>query len=342
MATAKKTPSGMYKARVYSHTDAAGKKHYRAFTASTKAEAEQLAAQFSGELNRAARVDQTVAEAINGYITAKTGVLSPKTIREYRGMERRCYTSIASERIRRLTNEKLQRFVSDQCEKSSAKTVRNVYALLIASIALYLPDKTFKVTLPARAKKKQSAPNDAQIQALYNASSDWLKLCIALAAFGSMRRGEISALTYGDVDGNVIHVSRDIVQDQHDEWIIKDMPKTADSVRDVVLPSEVIRMIGTGPSDKRIIDKNPNSITLAFIKVRNRIGIDIRFHDLRHYYASIGAYLGVPDIVLASFGGWAKAGSSVMKQVYQNPIMTMSGQYADAMVAHFSALLPKI
>ena len=43
MPTAKLQPSGKYKVRVYSHTDEHGKQHYKSFTASTKAECEQLA-----------------------------------------------------------------------------------------------------------------------------------------------------------------------------------------------------------------------------------------------------------------------------------------------------------
>ena len=61
MATAKKTPSGMWKCRVYSHTTPDGKKHYRAFMGGTKQEAEQKAARFSGTADRFARCDLTVA-----------------------------------------------------------------------------------------------------------------------------------------------------------------------------------------------------------------------------------------------------------------------------------------
>lgn len=92
MATARRTPSGMWKCRVYSHTTPDGKKHYRAFTAPLKAEAEQMASQFSGSADRAARVDLTVAEAISGYIRAKDGVLSPSTVRGYQRMLRKDQT----------------------------------------------------------------------------------------------------------------------------------------------------------------------------------------------------------------------------------------------------------
>lgn len=341
MATAKKQPSGAWKCRVYSHTDENGKKHYRAFTAATKQEAEQEAAKFSGSMERAARVDLTVSEALEGYISAKTGVLSPKTVREYKGMQNRCYGSINHERIRRLDNIRMQQFVSDLSKESAPKTVRNVYALLVAAIALYLPDKTFKVTLPARVKRKACAPSDADVRVLFSSASDWMKICIALSAFGSLRRGEICALTFGDIEGNTIHVNKDIVQDAASEWVIKDMPKTAESVRDVNVPTEVIQLIGKGEKGTRIIDKNPNSVTLAFIRLRNRLNIDIRFHDLRHYFASIGAVLNIPDIYLASFGGW-RIGSGVMKEVYQNRIMGQIAEYSDTMISHFADVLNKV
>ena len=40
MATAKKLPSGKWRALLYDYTDAQGKRHYESFTADTKKEAE--------------------------------------------------------------------------------------------------------------------------------------------------------------------------------------------------------------------------------------------------------------------------------------------------------------
>ena len=46
MATAKKQKSGSWRVRIYSFTDQDGKKHYESFTASTKQEAEMMAAKY--------------------------------------------------------------------------------------------------------------------------------------------------------------------------------------------------------------------------------------------------------------------------------------------------------
>ena len=64
MAKAKKLPSGNWRCRVYSHTDYRGKKIYESFTASTKQQAEMLAAQFANQIDRKRVDDLTVKESV--------------------------------------------------------------------------------------------------------------------------------------------------------------------------------------------------------------------------------------------------------------------------------------
>ena len=338
MAKAKQLPSGNWRARVYSHTSPDGIRHYESFTASTKEEANMLAAQFANSKQRKLSNDLTILEAINGYITAKTNVLSPSTIRSYRNMADKHYKDIGRLKIKRLTSEDAQIFISKLATEFSAKTVKNVYALLTASVAFYAPDITLRVSLPTAIKKPQSAPENNDIVALYNMASDWMKKCIALAAFGSLRRGEIAALRYGDLNGNTIFVHSDMVMDEHNQWVHKEIPKNQSSVRYVKLPDQVVSILGTGAADEYIIKYNPNTISKMFIKLRNRVGINVRFHDLRHYYASIGATLNIPDIYLADFGGW-RHDSTVMKSVYQGNIASISDGYARQMTDYFGRLL---
>ena len=339
MATAKKTPSGMWKVRVYSHTTQDGKKHYRAFMGSTKQEAEQAAASFSGTADRFARVDLTVADAIDGYIAAKTGVLSPATVRGYRALQSRYYAPIAMRKIRKLKTAEVQIFVSNLSAHVSPKTVSNVYGLLTASVALYAPEIHWRIKLPTRAKKRPTVADSDQIRALYDAAPPNLKKAIALSAFTSMRRGEICALLYGDIDGNIAHVHADLVRGVAG-WSRKETPKTSDSDRFVRLPDSVIELIGTGDPSDRVVPITPDTITECFIRLRNKQKISIRFQDLRHYFASIAAVLNVPDTYTESMGGW-RPGSRVMKNVYQNIIQPEADRYAETMSEHFDDLLKK-
>jgi len=334
MPKAKKLPSGSWRCRVYSYTDTDGKKHQESFTAPTKAQAEMLAAEYAASKHRRTRHDITVGEAIDGYISAKEPVLSPSTIRGYDRMRKVDFGAIAKKKVRSLTSEDLQLFVSDLARKKSPKSVRNAYGLLTASIALYAPDLTFRVTLPAKPKKRPESPSDEAVRALYNAAYPQLRLCISFAMCG-IRRGEMCAFEYSDLKDGIIHINKDMVKDRYGKWIIKPRPKTDDSDRYVILPPFVLDQIGSGTG--RIIDINPNTVTKQFIKYRNKLGLSLTFHDLRHFFASIGALI-MPDIYLADMGGWNR-NSSAMKSIYQNNITSMSEYYANKMNNHLTKII---
>ena len=336
MAKAKKLPSGSWRALAYSYTDGNGKRHYESFTAPSKAEAEMLAAAFSAAKGRKAKCDLTVAEAINGYIQAKEGVLSVSTIREYRRIQKSDYSDILRKRIKKLTSEDMQLFVSDLSRRVSPKTVRNRYALLRAAVGLYEPDMTFRVTFPAKQVHRPVSPSDEAVSTLYNAASDRLKPCIALAICG-LRRGEIAALKYEDISAGVAHIHADMVQDENKDWVYKELPKTEGSDRFVKLPLFVLELLGSGEGFV-VSWYNPNSIGQAFGRLNRKLGYNFHLHELRHYYASIGAVLGVPDIYMADMGGW-RHDSSIMKEVYQNKITSMADYYADKMNEHLSGVV---
>jgi len=335
---AKRLPSGSYNCRVYDYTDSSGKKIYQSFTAPTKREAERLAMEWIESRNGAVRTNITVEEAIEEYISSKIGVLSPSTIRIYKYLQETYYAPIARKKIQKLTSPELQRFVSDLAVKVGAKSVSNIYGLLSSSLRVQMPDRVFHVTLPKKVKKEKTAPSDEDVRRLFDVSSDTMKKCICLAAFGSLRRGEICSLTFKDLNGCDLYVHSDMVQAPDRSCVIKPTPKTSDSIRHVLLPQAVVDLLGEGAPDDRIITCLPSTITKEFTKFRNMVGTSVCFHDLRHYYASIGAALGIPDVYLADFGGWRKD-STVMKEVYQNKIVPLSDAYARKMADHFDGVL---
>lgn len=341
MPKAKRLPSGAYRTQVYAGKDENGKNRYESFTAPSAKESELMAAQFKASQSRKKAGDMTVEEAIDGYIKAKEAVLSPKTIREYKGMFRNYYESIKKKSIRKLTSEDLQIYVSSLVGTVSPKTVSNVYGLLSASLSLYAPDVVFRVTLPKKSKKRPISPSDEEIKRLYNAADDEMKICIALAAFGSCRRGEICAIRYKDVSKKGVYIHADIVEDSNNNWILKEIPKTSESVRTVRLPKDTLRLIGTGEPEEFIIKKRPYTIVHKFRQLRKKCDLpDIRFHDLRHYFASIAAVLDIPQTYIADFGGW-RQDSPVLKEVYQNKILPVSEQYADKLTDHFKGIIGK-
>lgn len=330
MPKAKKLPSGSWYCRVYAGKDRNGKKCQETFTAPTKAEAEMMAAEFAAKKKQRIRHDLTVGEALEGYISAKEGVLSPSTIRGYERMRTHNFTPIEQKRIKKLTSEDLQIFVSDLSRELSAKTVKNIYGLLTASIALYNPDIRYRVTLPAKDKKRPESPSDATVKALWDAATPSMRLYISLGLCG-LRRGEICALKHEDIVDGFALIHADMVQDKDEKWIYKDMPKNSDSIRSVKLPPIALELIGNG--EGFIVKCKPETISKRFYDLRKKLNINIHFHELRHYYASSAAILNIPDTYLSDMGGWRR-GSSVMKSVYQNNITSMADYYSDKLNSH--------
>lgn len=327
-----KLPSGKWHTTVYSHTDGSGKRKYKSITAPTKSACELKAAEFKANKTRRTFDDLTVRDCLIGYVDAKRGVLSPSTMREYDRALKSDFKAIQHKRVCKLTNEDMQVFISTMSATLSPKSVRNRYGLLRSAVAFYYPELTFKVTFPAKQVKRPESPSDDAVRRLYDAADEKLKICIALGCRG-LRRGEICALKYEDIQNGIAHIHADMVKDSKARWIYKEIPKTDGSDRYVRVPD-------LGDGDGFIVSWTPDSVTKRFIDLKKSLGIDIKFHDLRHYFASSASTLNVPDIYTADFGGWSRSGrASVMKSVYQNNIKSMSEYYAKKIENHISDVL---
>lgn len=341
MPMAKKLPSGSWRCRVYSHTDAQGKKVYESFTASTKQEAEMLASKFANDTDRRTTDDLTVEQAVKNYLEANRNVLSPSTIYGYTKDSKR-FQSINRLKIKKLKSKDIQEFIASLIDKDlSPKTVKNTYGLLRTVLTFSGIDKDFKVHLPTTPKKLKYAPEDAQILTLYNNASHKMKIAISLAAFHSLRRGEIAALKYGDLNGNALYVHSDMVKSADGKsWVHKEIPKTEVSNRTVYLSQSELELIGTGDPDEYIVPITPGTIGTNFYNLKKSVGIDIRFHDMRGYFASIAAVLNISDTYLSHLGGW-REGSKVLKEHYQKPIVSINEGYAQKMNDYFESITQK-
>lgn len=328
MATPKKLPSGNWRIRVFSHLDANGKKVYKSFTDPDKKKVKKLAHEFQDNKEELMTQDAelTIAKALDEYITAKEGVLSPSTIREYRRAQKKEYDSINSIYVSRVTSKDMQYFISELSRRKSPKSVSNIYSLVQSAILMF-EDKNFKVTLPAKEHIEYATPDDREVKILLDNASDKLKLCIYLSAIGTLRRGEICALKYSDVlyDMNAVYVHADMVRDKKNKWVYKPSPKNSSSVRKVTLPPTILNLIGHGDPDDFILDINPDSITKRFCRLRNKLGLKCRFHDLRHYAATIRMYMGIPMKEIQAIGGWSSP--ATLQKVYVNQLKSKSVEY---------------
>lgn len=66
---------------------------------------------------------------------------------------------------------------------------------------------------------------------------------------------------------------------------------------------------------------NPDSVTKEWSRVRKDCGFNCRFHDLRHYTASIMKAVGMPDRNAMEVLG--QASRQMLDRVYQHPLQTV-------------------
>lgn len=306
---ARKLPSGRWQSIIYiGKVD--GKKKFVTVTRDSKKECLLAAAAVLSEAEAGkAGADRklTVDQAVTRYIESRRGVLSPATIAEYKKMQRRHISShpISKCAIIALTNEKVQGWVSSLSVTLSKKTVKNAYALFSPAVKMFRPSAIFSVEYPKGKQYKSYVPTTDEVLALLKKAKETkpnlYRACL-LAAFSTLRRGEISCLTRDDITGNILHVEHDMVMDEHGEWVIKKLPKEEASVRDIPLPQWVVDEMPDG----RLVEYTPQGITREFIATLKNMGLPhFRFHDLRKYSVSLMHHKGVSIAGIQKLGGWS-------------------------------------
>lgn len=345
MAEAKQNKNGTWTILVYSHTitkNGKPKRIYQRFTAEKKKECEQMAKEFEVNHKQAKMPnDLTVSEAVGKYIDLKSNILSPSTIRAYRIIQRSKFPQIGHIRLNRLTNELIQSEINQEAAVHSPKYIRNIYALLTATLDMFAPEFRIHISYPDHRKKDISIPSAADIGTLLAVSpSDDQSLAVKLAAFLGLRRGEICGLHAEDVvlaeDKICIRRSKVLTPDK--KWVEK-VPKTKAGRRDLVIPS-VIRsdiekaLEGKSPSDS-LINLSPSQVSDNFETMRKQAKIDhCTFHSLRHYYASVMLANNVPNKYAMEMMGHET--ENMLNRVYQHTMSEKKKKVASQIDAYFS------
>ncbi len=307
-----KLPSGsyrirkMYKGKVYTVV-----KDYKP----TQKEAIELMAE---QLEKAQRdsCPMTFQKAAEKYVEMKENVLSPKTIKEYINSSRRLPDWWNEMLVSDITQVEINELVNFLSKDKSPKTVRNYHGFISAVLGTFRPNLKINTKLPQKVKNEPYTPSREDVKRILEAvKGTAYEIPIILGCYG-MRRSEICALTPDDIEGDVVHISKSLVQNKNNEWVIK-TTKTTESTRSIIIPMEVAEKI---KAQGYVYKGHPGCITKHLEKVESELGIP-RFplHKLRHYFASQMSALGVPEADILKLGGWET--DHVMKSVYRHSMM---------------------
>lgn len=323
---------GLYKYNVrVNYTDPHG--HYKQVTriAYGAAEAKQLEAKLQKEFSpEALRPSSrlTLNELFAEYSQAKRNeVRATSANKALTMLEKFILPDIGNPKISTLTAADLQRWKNIVSQKNlSIRTKQNYYKTLSAMLNWavkmeYMQSNPLRklgnftdANLELHSKPLQYYTPEQFLkflaQARDSASSmiDWgCYVFFAIAYYTGMRKGEINALRWSDIDGNIIHVRRSISQ-KLKTGDTETPPKNKSSIRDLQAPSPLISILSEHRTRQMADPRyNPNfrvcggvdCLRDTTIENRNKAYSKaaevphIRIHDFRHSHASLLANEGI-------------------------------------------------
>ena len=178
------------------------------------------------------------------------------------------------------------------------------------------------VIVPKIDKKEMKILPPEQVKAyLKAASARGILPLFYLELTSGLRKGEIAALLWSDLDVEncTLSVTKQLMSSRDGELKIT-QPKTATSVRLISLPQETVELLKEEhskhplniymfPSPRTGGMYHPDSIVKLHEKILNDAGIEhLRFHDLRHSFATYALLSGADVKTLSCMLGHYSAG----------------------------------
>lgn len=225
-----------------------------------------------------------------------------------------------------LTKGRVERIESKEQPKGlSAKTVRNINQVISSALDLAVAQKiipsnpTDACELPKVEHREMQTIPEEQLQAFLaeaKATGVYEMYYIELAT--GLRRGELLGLKWQDIDwkNGIIKVRRQIAR--MDGQIVEAPLKTKNSYRTVTISPqaiEVLKQQRANTHDQYVFPSpnggpiSPDSVNNTLKRVLARAGIPkVRFHDLRHTFATIALQNGVDIKTVSGMLGHFSAG----------------------------------
>ena len=281
-----------------------GKKVF--FYGKTEKELNQKILAYTGEQERGASFQDIAA---SWWAQAQDN-LAAQTITTYKPALKRLTNFFNNKSIKEIKPMEISYFLSTMANQGYAqKTILNhkLVCNLIFTYALtqnYLEiNPCSSVIMPKTLpKKKRAAASSSDEEIIKNSYDIWLFPYIAIMT--GMRKGEILALQWKDIDFNndLINVSKSVYH-EGDKPFIKE-PKTEAGIRVVPLLKplkEVLSKVQNKTPDNYIISLDEGRTPLRkrrfitqYNKFKEKTGITCTAHQLRHSFATVAFEAGVP------------------------------------------------
>lgn len=280
----------------------------------------------------------TVAEFLRSWVTIHAESLKPKTGQDYKDMiERKIVPRLGKIQLSQLRPSHIQGFYSDlfaqggeDGEPLSARTVQYHASILKKALnyavevdGLLATNPAKKVQLPKGTPRRLEPFTRDEAKVFLVALRDHrLFAFFRLAIYSGARKGEILALTWNDLDleNSKVSISKNRIY-FNKSILVQNSTKGGEGRRVITLDPETMEILRAHrraqieerllagreweDSDYIFVNEfgvpiNYSTPTALFTKMRKRAGLrEQRFHDLRHFHATVLLEAGTPLHVVA-------------------------------------------
>ena len=269
---------------------------------------------------------------------------------------------IGSIKLTKLTSRDLQKLYKDLMENGridrksghgnpglSSTTVRSLHLMLHSALEravkerLILRNPTEDCIAPKAQKiEMQILPPEHIKDYLEAADRRGLLPMFYLELVSGLRKGELVALQWSDLDeaNCTISVSKQASWDTEHQLILS-RPKTGNSIREVSIPQDAVELLkqehAKHPSNPWMFPSgrtgemyHPDSVVTLHKRILKDAGLEhIRFHDLRHTFATLALQNGVDVKTVSSMLGHYDAGFTL--RTYTHVTRQMQQKAAEKM-----------
>jgi integrase len=337
MATIRERRRGVWEIRVFTGRDETGRPTQVSRTLKgTKRDAQRLAASLESQPSTHA-AGRTVAEVLNAWVEICDATWAESSRRDQGSRVRSILADpIATMPVARLGVADVERWHARmRYMKVGEAAIRSRHAVLRAALAQAVRWEWIS-TNPAgtaRLRQPKQAPRDGmtldEVRAVIKTARELdpaAGLALRLAAVAGLRRAELAALRWNDLNGSCLTIDKSVevvrTEERGKPELRVALTKTA-TRRQVGLDKETVAEIAALRQVREAISPfmfsvtsgppNPDRIGWWWTRTRRLAGIDIkwRLHDLRHWTATAGISKGHDIRTVAGRLG------------HSNPAMTM-------------------
>lgn len=264
----------------------------------------------------------TLGEAVDKYISVRTNVCSPSTIRGYNTIRRNRFKDTMPRYLDEIDEDEWKEICNREAALCAPKTLKNAWGFVSSAIDEATKNKVKGVNLPQVPKTDlpflQPEQLDTFIEALHGTTSE----IPGLLALSSLRRSEIMALRWENIDleKKIIHVHGAAVMDQHNNLVQRKENKNDTSYRTVpILMDELYNELKKGKEENKtglVMTCMPNTVWNRITKILKKNDFpNVGLHGLRRSFVSLAYHLGIDEDLTMEIGGWND--EKVMREHYK-------------------------